>query len=153
MPRIRYYQPTPARVPAVTAFAPVPAKTTAVYAYKEDIEGQPGTAAVPAPPQYWTDPHLPSGGDGSGDYMPPWWFPSLYYQRGAAVPVAGIGGVRVYSDNLMPMPAMTPSGLPAGTQQPVSPAPPRTLARPRRTLGQFQTLWPSVIQRWINVNG
>jgi hypothetical protein len=120
MPRVRYQLPPLPNNIGVTAFTPVPQHYgSSVYAYKIGVTGAPGTQAIPAPTwdssaidQYRGNVKksgmttaLVGGAPGSG-YAPDVWFPSLYYlvQRLSY----GIGGVAVFSDNLLPMPAIDP---------------------------------------------
>src|SRR5215469_12108196 len=149
-----------------TAFMPMRALTTAVIDISraqgtpEDITGQPGTQGIPAPyPPATSVGHeggydkLPSGLSESR-YMPARWYPSLYYRHQHLS--RGIGGVSVYSDNMMPVPAQDPRGLPVGGIGPVAFAAhagltPTTPARPvrwQRGLGQRQVLWPRRMPAW-----
>lgn len=161
MPAVRYTVPGRLGGRGVTAFTPAPPRTTGVFSLKNangvEIEGQPGTQAIPAPRQYWTDAaagrgHLPSGGYSNSVYMPASWFPSLYY--GVQRLWRGIGGVQIFSDNLMPIPARDPRNvLPAaggmgtlaqgGTML-------RTPGTSRRGggLGQLQVTWPKREPVW-----
>jgi hypothetical protein len=153
-----------------TAFMPLRAMTPSTMdigrsqGTPEDVTGQPGTQGIPAP---YPNPgqvgvqqggvvaldYLPSGLSAS-QYMPPRWYPTLYY-RGQHLS-GGIGGVRVYSDNLMPMPAVDPRGLPVGGIGPAAFAAysgltPTSPARPNRWvkgLGQRQVLWPKRTPEW-----
>lgn len=149
-----------------TAFMPVRAMTTAVMdnsraqGTPEDVTGQPGTQGIPAPyPQVSAVGHeggvdkLPSGLSESR-YMPPRWYPSLYYR--AQHLWRAIGGVSVYSDNILPVPAVDPRGLPAGSIGPAAFAAgrgmtPTTPARPNKWvagLGQRQVEWPQRVPTW-----
>jgi hypothetical protein len=151
-----------------TAFMPLRAMTTAVMNISqaqgtpEDVTGQPGTRGVPAP--YPAPGQLtivdgvdayPSGLSAS-QYMPPRWYPQLYYRPQHLA--RAIGGVSVYSDNLMPMPAVDPRGLPAGAIGPAAFAAgrgaagtPTTPARPNKWvkgLGRRQVAWPQRAPSW-----
>lgn len=149
-----------------TAFMPMRAMTTGVMDVStaqgtpEDISGYPGTLPVPAPypaPGQVANVHgvdyLPSGLSAS-QYMPPVWYPSVYYRHQHLS--RGIGGVAVYSDNMMPVPAQDPRGLPAGGIGPAAFAAhagltPTTPARPSRWhigLGQRQVSWPRRMPAW-----
>lgn len=158
---------TPQR--GATAFMPVRAMTTSVMNISvaqgtpEDITGQPGTQGVPAP---YPSPGQLSVNDGvdflpgglsASQYMPRRWYPSLYYR--AQHLYRGIGNVSVYSDNLMPVPATDPRGLPVGAIGPAAFAAsrggaagtPTTPARPNRWvagLGQRQVAWPQRAPTW-----
>jgi hypothetical protein len=154
-----------------TAFMPLRALSTAVMDVSraqgtpEEITGQPGTMGIPAPyPPATGVGHeggydkLPSGLSESR-YMPPRWYPSIYY-RPQHLSV-GIGGVRVYSDNQMPVPAVDPRRLPIGSQGPVGFAAypgltPAAPARPNRRvagLGKYQVAWPFRMPAWPAANG
>jgi hypothetical protein len=149
-----------------TAFMPVRAMTPSVMDISrsqgtpEEVTGQPGTMGIPAPyPAATSVGHeggydkLPSGLSESR-YMPARWYPSIYYR--AQHLSMGIGGVRVYSDNQMPVPAVDPRGLPSGVIGPVGFAAypgltPTTPARPQRWvagLGQRQVSWPRRMPFW-----
>lgn len=94
-----------------TAFAPIPAATTsrwsAAQAQGWTIHGQPGTEAIPAPRSAvgaFSRPGSPAfQGTTASEYMPARWYPNLYYAR--QVLWGAIGGVRIYSDNQIPIPA------------------------------------------------
>jgi hypothetical protein len=152
---------------------PIRAATTSVFDISgaqgtpEDIVGQPGTQGIPAPYPPFTHiateegkDYLPSGLSAS-QYMPPRWYPSLYYR--AQHLFAGIGGVRVYSDNLLPMPSVDPRGLPVnrpmvGPQAfaAASGLTPTTPARPNKWvagLGNYQVTWPWRQPTWQPANG
>jgi hypothetical protein len=154
---------------------PVRAMTTAVFdigaaqGTPEDIVGQPGTMGVPAPYPELTNVAmkgatdvLPSGLSAS-QYMPPRWYPSIYYR--AQHLSGGIGGVRVYSDNMLPTPAVDPRGLPVNRPS-VGPqafaagggaaGTPTYPARPNKFvagLGRFQTMWPRRMPDWPSATG
>ena len=154
-----------------TAFMPLRAITPSGMDIKrsqgtpEGIVGQPGTQGIPAP--YPDGPvraigarkgsYLPGGGPGyaaGSGYMPARWYPSLYWR--AQHLYRAIGGVSVYSDNIMPMPAIDPRRLPSGVQGPVGFAAykgltPTSPARPQRWvigLGQTQVQWPKRLPAW-----
>jgi hypothetical protein len=90
--------------------------------YKDGLTGEPGTRAIPVHPQ------IPSPDIGDAAQMglsrssdaPNWFRPNLYYARperdfwpGAGQPVS------VQSDNLMPVPATDPRGVPARLAAPI----------------------------------
>jgi hypothetical protein len=154
-----------------TAFMPVRAMTTSVFDISrsqgtpEDITGQPGTMGIPAPYPVATGvghedgyDKLPSGLSESR-YMPARWYPSLYFRPQHLS--LGIGGVRIYSDNQMPLPAVDPRRLPVGSIGPVGFAAypgltPATPARPNRWvagLGQRQVAWPKRLPSWPSSSG
>ena len=106
MPLIRYEVTLPRDALCdPTAWAPVPASTTAFWsknmAQGQTITGQPGTQRIPAP---YSDVGVRSGpgqpvwggaggaGATGSRYMPPAWYPSLYWAR--QVLWGSIGGVR-----------------------------------------------------------
>jgi hypothetical protein len=112
--------------------------------YKDGVTGQPGTLAIPVSPQIPS----PDIGDAammglsrSGD-APNWFRPNLYFARperdfrpGAGMPVS------VRSDNLMPVPARDPRGIPA------------RLAAPIVQRGGRQVRQPATLSTWPNYNG
>jgi len=91
-------------------------------AYKEGVTGQPGTQAIPVHPVVpsvdWGDA-AQMGLSRSGD-APNHFYPNLYWARPqeAYWPGAGMPVSRV-SDNLMPVPAADPRGVPARLSVPV----------------------------------
>lgn len=149
-----------------TAFMPLRAMTTAVVdnsraqGTPEDVVGQPGTMGIPAPYPAPGQVGNASGVDGlpsglsASQYMPPRWYPSIYYR--AQHLFRAIGGVCVYSDNILPTPAIDPRGLPAGSIGPAAFAAARGLtptspARPNKWvagLGQRQVAWPQRAPAW-----
>lgn len=90
--------------------------------YKTALTGQPGTQGIPV-----EAPQVPSADVGdlamagtsrSGD-APNVIYPQLYYLSGLTErPGAGMP-VAVYSDNLMPVPAVDPRGIPSSQFKPV----------------------------------
>lgn len=148
-----------------TAFMPVRAMTTSVMDVSRaqgtpgEIIGQPGTQGIPAPypmmtPPEAARPYFIGGGLSRSWLMPSRWYPALYYRTQNLW--GGIGGVRVYSDNLMPVPATDPRGLPAGSIGPAAFAAargltPTTPARPNKWvkgLGNRQVMWPQRAPSW-----
>src|ERR1700723_2637624 len=92
--------------------------------YKQRLSGNPGTRAVPAPTvNTQMSPDVgdkAQAGTARSSDAPPVWFPAQYYQQdlyGAPGPVTP---VRIYSDNLMPVPAVAPRGVPARLSAPVN---------------------------------
>jgi hypothetical protein len=91
--------------------------------YKDGLTGQPGTRQIPV-----TGPQLPGGpvaqalmGTARSSDAPAFFLPNLYFARpqrdfwpGAGMPVS------VDSDNLMPVPATDPRGIPARLASPPS---------------------------------
>lgn len=106
--------------------------------YKQAVQGSPGTRAVPAPTQD-TVPSpdlgdLAQGGPHRSGDSPQAWYPQLYFQDSLTErPGAGI---RVYSDNMLPIPARDARGRG------------QLLARPITQSSLFQTAAPRVIPTW-----
>lgn len=107
--------------------------------YKDGLTGQPGTQAIPilpvVPSPDWGDKAL-AGRSTSGEAAN-FIFPNLYWARpqGQFWPGAGMP-VSVNSDNLMPVPAADPRGIPANLSVPV-------LLR-----GRQQIPMPAALPRW-----
>lgn len=107
--------------------------------FKDGVTGQPGTQRIPT-----GEPPVPSPDVGdvvnmglsrSSDAPGNWFLPNLYFARpqrqfwpGAGMPVS------VRSDNLMPVPATDPRGIPARLAFPVNPTTARNLAQPARVV-------------------
>jgi hypothetical protein len=142
----RYQVPGwPARQNGVSAVTPNLTRMAGGGAqqYKDGLTGQPGTQAIPV------DPVVPSpdigdlaqaGVSRSGD-APNVFYPNLYWARpqrqwwpGAGMPVS------VRSDNLMPVPAADPRGVPGAQQMPLV----------QRGQGQIQSR-PN-LPRWAALN-
>jgi len=117
--------------PPTTAVAPLPAMTPAMISYKSAVAGQPGTQGVPAGlPDFGMNGLQANGvrlrGGGAGynsgsDTMPLVWYPQLWYQRTLLNPGSRssfAGGIRVWSDNQMPVPAASPLGVAAKLAMP-----------------------------------
>jgi hypothetical protein len=112
--------------------------------YKHAVNGQPGTQAIPAPTLN-TVPSPDRGdlalaGTARSSDAPDFIYPGQYYERsldgdGTQGPVTP---VRIYSDNLMPVPAQDPRGRPA------------RLAKRVRNAGQFQVAQPRAMPTWGN---
>ena len=133
----------PARVPGHSAVTPAltPAAGSGWIAYKDQVTGQPGTVPVPADTSW-----IPRGGPvgqamsgtarstdaPDGSFRPNLYFarPEPSYWPGAGMPV------RVRSDNLMPVPAVDPRGVPA------------RLAAPIVQRGQYQIGQPPKLVMW-----
>jgi hypothetical protein len=111
--------------------------------YKDGVTGQPGTVVIPVD----TAGTLPHGGivgnammglSRSGD-SPDSFRPNLYFARpqrqfwpGAGMPIS------VRSDNLMPVPATDPRGIPARLARPIVQRGARQIQQPARV-----TTWPA----------
>lgn len=91
-------------------------------AYKRRLVGQPGTQAIPVAP---TVPSPDQGdmammGTSRSSDAPNVFYPNLYFVNGAdEYPGAGMP-ISVYSDNLMPVPAVDPRGIPSTQFKPVN---------------------------------
>jgi hypothetical protein len=108
--------------------------------YKRTVNGQPGTQAIPAPTintQISPDvgDKAQSGTARSSD-APQVWYPQLYYQEDLYSAPGPVCPVQIYSDNLMPVPAVDPRGVPA------------RLARPISQRGRFEVPQPRVLPNW-----
>jgi hypothetical protein len=111
-------------------------------AYKADVVGNPGTLAISAPtrdtvPSPDVGDQVLTGTARSTD-APQFWWPQIWYSRtldggGTLGPVTP---VRIYSDNLMPVPAQDPRGRPA------------RLAKTRRRGGQTAVSAPRAMPTW-----
>lgn len=113
--------------------------------YKDGVTGQPGTQTIPVDvtvtPGYSQLAGQALMGLGRAQDAGNWFLPNLYYAKperdfwpGAGMPVA------VRSDNLMPVPAADPRGIPATLYQPIV----------QRGHGQIQAR-PN-LPRWAAIN-
>jgi len=115
--------------------------------YKGAVEGQPGTRPIPVTPRNT----IPSPDQGDIALMglsrtsdaPDVFYPNQYYERsldgdGTMGPVAPVS---VYSDNLMPVPAADPRGVPS------------TLSALVNQRGQRQIQAFPLLPRWANQGG
>ena len=143
----------PARVLGHSAAMPVPARPpgSAVH-YKGDTYGYPGTQAIPVYPK--SGPTVPGGGadtpapavaqmgvSRSGD-APNAFYPNLYWARPEPFYKPGAGmPISVFSDNLMPVPATDPRGVPA------------PMAVPLSMRGVHQIRQPATLIQWPGVTG
>lgn len=90
--------------------------------YKREVTGQPGTQPIPV-----TGPGVEQSAAGRAQMglsrtsdAPPMFLPNLYYARPDREFWPGAGQpIRVRSDNLMPVPATDPRGIPAVLARPV----------------------------------
>jgi hypothetical protein len=110
--------------------------------YKGAVDGQPGTHGIPAP----TRDTVPSpdigdlalAGTSRSSDAPDMIYPGQYFE--GSLDGDGTMGfvtpVRIYSDNLMPVPAQDPRGRPA------------RLAKRVRNAGQFQVAQPRALPSW-----
>lgn len=110
--------------------------------YKADVSGQPGTMAIPAPTVN-TVPSADRGdlalaGTARSSDAPDFIWPNKYFARtlNGAGTMGPVTPVRIYSDNMMPVPAQDPRGRPA------------RLAKTVRRGGQRQVAQPRVLPQW-----
>jgi hypothetical protein len=134
-------------VPGATssAFTPIPCINGSALNYKGAVVGQPGTQGIPAPypgVHYSTanGTRVNSGYSGGSENMPQVQYPQLWYQRSLDIPGAQVisGGMAIFSDNQMPIPARLPWGKAA------------RLAKPPTFLGQRQIQQPRALPRWAD---
>jgi hypothetical protein len=108
--------------------------------YKERLQGNPGTLAIPAPTsntQISPDPgDKAQMGTARSSDAPDVWYPQVYYQPDLQAAPGPVTPVRIYSDNMMPVPAKDPRGVSA------------RLSRPINQRGQFQIAMPRSLPRW-----
>lgn len=100
---------------AATAFMPPVTKQAGSWQnYKAGVTGHPGTFAVPAPNNDIPSSPLLVSADHRSSDAPPFWCPDRYNQPGMLQMLAMddegrsvfAGGVRVHSDNQLPVPAI-----------------------------------------------
>jgi hypothetical protein len=101
-------------IPALSAFFPAVTKTAATWQqYKQNLTGQPGTRAIPAPNLSNPSSPLLVGADHRSSDAPPWWYPQLWYEDtlpGLPFPAGGnSAGMQIYSDNQIPIPSIDPT--------------------------------------------
>lgn len=157
MPVVRYVVAGQFGGRGVTAFTPAPPRTPSVFSIKtaqhQTPVHQPGTQGIPAPRDAVSgDDAAPTiGGTTGSQFMPPAWYPTLGYAIQRAWD-GNTGGVRVFSDNLMPIPARDPRRIPAGAVGTVAmPGRNTRPARPNRRvggLGARQVIWPVRGTHW-----
>lgn len=100
------------KVPALSAFMPAITKTAATWQqYKANVDGQPGTQAIPAPNLSIPQDRYAAGVKSS--MAPPFWWPQVWYEHqlpGLPFPAgANAAGVRIHSDNQLPVPSIDPT--------------------------------------------
>lgn len=150
---MRYQVPLPADmigghsafVPGLTRYA-----ASGAVMYKHGVHGQPGTQAIPAPTTD-TTPSPDTGdkaiqGTARSVDAPDQWFPQKWYERslngdGTMGPVTP---VRIYSDNMMPVPAIDPRGH--GSTAILSAVQPQGL-------GPRQLIQPPAVPHWAGTGG
>ena len=125
------------------AMIPVRAASAQAYASRGQVNGSPGTRAIAAPgsglPQDATalaQSHYHRSAD-----SPNLWYPGVYYQPAGPSNPAERAGVSVSSDNQLPMPAVSPLGLPSVSQ-----------GRPRLG-GQYQLPQKAVSPSYPSLSG
>lgn len=101
-------------VPALSAFMPAISKTAGTWQrYKDALTGNPGIAGVPAPNNDIPQDRYQVSADHRSSDAPPVWFPQLWYESrlpGLPFPAgANDCGVRIHSDNQLPVPAIDPT--------------------------------------------
>lgn len=102
-------------VPPSTAFMPLitlPAVQGAYQSYKQHLVGEMGVIPIPAPNNDIPSSPLLCSSDSRSSDAPPYWWPNRYYEDrlpGLPFPAgANDAGVRVWSDNQLPVPAVEP---------------------------------------------
>jgi len=100
-------------VPALSAFLPAVTKSVVSWQqYKANVTGQPGTQAIAAPNNDIPQDRLSVSSDHRSSDAPTFWFPQLWYEHtlpGLPFPAgANAGGVRIWSDNQIPVPSIEP---------------------------------------------
>jgi hypothetical protein len=117
----------PAGQPGHTALTPAYVRYAAsgAQAYKQQVSGQPGTQAIPVTPLDKVP--SPDAGDialmglSRSSDAPNVFYPNLYFNRAPITERPGAGmPVSVYSDNLMPVPAVDPRGIPSTQYMPIN---------------------------------
>jgi hypothetical protein len=117
----------PAGHPGHTALTPAYTRYAAsgAQAYKGQVSGQPGTQAIPVRPLDKVP--SPDAGDialmglSRSSDAPNVFYPNQYYNRAPISEPPGAGmPVSVYSDNLMPVPAADPRGIPSTQYMPIN---------------------------------
>jgi hypothetical protein len=108
--------------------------------YKRFVVGQPGTMAIPAPTS--NTQISPDAGDKAqmgtarSSDAPDVWYPTIYYQPNLYAAPGPVNPVSIYSDNIMPVPAVDPRGVSA------------RLSRPVQQRGRRQIPMPRALPRW-----
>jgi len=142
MPLPKYTVPGIPQGAQLSAFMPnwVRLAASGAQQYKGAVSGQPGITGVPAPTSN-TQMHPDTGdlaqtGTGRSSDAPDVWYPQVWYQdQLTGRPGAG-QPIRVWSDNLMPVPARDPRGKPA------------LLFKPILQRGSAQVSQPRAVPSW-----
>jgi hypothetical protein len=138
-----YHVALPAKLlGGISAFTPNLTRPAASGAqqYKRGVVGQPGTQGIPAPTQ--NTQISPDAGDKAqmgwarSSDAPDTWYPQLWYQSSLYGAPGPVTPVKIYSDNMMPVPAKDPRGLPT------------LLAIQPHFLGQSQIAQPRTMPWW-----
>lgn len=126
----------------LSAFMPSWTKYAASGAlqYKATVNGQPGTQGIPAPtrdtvPQPDLGDIANMGTSRSSD-APDVWYPQIYFQRTLDSAPGFVVPVQVYSDNLVPVPAVDIRGRV------------KQLVKPVNQRGQKMIVQPRVVPKW-----
>lgn len=127
----------------VSAFMPhfTRAAGSGAVRYKAAVRGQPGTQAIPAPTTNITRGGVVGQalmGTARSSDAPDFIWPNLYFEANldGSGTMGPVTPVRIYSDNLMPVPAQDPRGKPA------------RLSKAPRYSGQFQLAQPRAMPVW-----
>jgi hypothetical protein len=101
-------------LPGLSAFMPAITKTASIWQqYKGNVDGQPGTQAIPAPNNSIPQDRFQVSADHRSSDAPPVWFPQVWYEchlPGLPFPAGGNdAGVMIYSDNQLPVPSIDPT--------------------------------------------
>jgi hypothetical protein len=115
----------PVGQPGHTALTPQYVRYAASGAqeYKGTVTGQPGTQAIPVQPVVPSpDPgDIAAMGLSRSSDAPNVFYPNQYFNRAPIRELPGAGmPVSVYSDNLMPVPAVDPRGIPSTQYMPIN---------------------------------
>ena len=122
---------------------------SSAFMYKDGVTGQPGTQAIPVN----TRGTVPSPDIGDVALMglsrssdcPDVFYPNLYYARPQAQFWPGAGmPVSIRSDNLMPVPAADPRGVPFTAQVAINNG---------ATRGRYQIAARPIMPTWPNITG
>jgi hypothetical protein len=128
-----------ALTPGLTRYA-----ASGALQYKDGVTGQPGTQRIPVTPT--VTEASPAGQAQMGlsrrQDAPDAIWPNLYWARPQRAYYPGAGmPVSVQSDNLMPVPATDPRGIPS------------TLYMPARNRRGSNIAQPALITRWADASG
>jgi hypothetical protein len=140
-----YPSETPdAPTPAGSWLIPAPAQGFGSWASAGTVVGQPGTQPIAAPSPAAVSQHRDAAvtRHRSSD-SPDVFYPALYYQRlSENMAVTPTGRVMLDSDNMLPVPAIDPRGLPAVMATP----PPRIGGQGKVATSYAVQNWPKWVQ-------